>query len=75
MPLFQSLSFVVNEQIKQNRILRENGISLRSNVSQQLQVVNTNKNNIINDVDVLRWGNSNWGIEKVTSEYKPQEIR
>ena len=45
MPLFQSLSFVVNEQIKQNRILLENGISLRSNVSQQLQVVNTNKNN------------------------------
>jgi len=75
MPLFQSLSFVVNEQIKQNRILLENGISLRSNVSQQLQVVNTNKNNIINDVDVLRWGYSNWGIEKVTSEYKPQEIR
>ena len=75
MPLFQSLSFVVNEQIKQNRILLENGISLRSNVSQQLQVVNTNKNNIINDVDVLRWGNSNWGIEKVTSEYKPQEIK
>ena len=75
MPLFQSLSFVVNEQIKQNRILLENGISLRSNVSQQLQVVNTNKNNIINDVDVLRWGSSNWGIEKVTSEYKPQEIR
>ena len=75
MPLFQSLSFVVNEQIKQNRILLENGISLRSNVSQQLQVVNTNKNNIINDVDVLRWGYSNWGVEKVTSEYKPQEIR
>ena len=75
MPLFQSPSFVVNQQIKQNRILLENGISLRSNVSQQLQVVNTNKNNIINDVDVLRWGYSNWGIEKVTSEYKPQEIR
>jgi hypothetical protein len=75
MPLFQSLSFVVNEQIKQNRILLENGISLRSNVSQQLQVVNTNKNNIINDVDILRWGYSNWGIEKVTSEYKPQEIK
>jgi hypothetical protein len=44
-------------------------------VSQQLQVVNTNKNNITNDIDVLRWGNSNWGIEKVTSEYKPQETR
>jgi hypothetical protein len=75
MPLFQSLSFVVNEQIRQNQVLLNNGISLRSVVSQQLQVVNTNKNNIINDIDVLRWGYSNWGIEKVTSEYKPQETK
>lgn len=75
MPLFQSLSFVINEQIRQQQILLDNGISLRSVVSQQLQVVNTNKNNIINDVDVLRWGYSNWGIEKVTSEYKPQEFK
>jgi len=75
MPVFQSLSFVVNEQIRQNQVLLNNGISLRSVVSQQLQVVNTNKNNIINDIDVLRWGYANWGIEKVTSEYKPQEIK
>jgi len=75
MPVFQTLSFVINEQIKQNQIILNNGISLRSNVSQQLQVVNTNKNNITNDIDVLRWSNSNWGIEKVTSEYKPQETR
>lgn len=75
MPLFQTLSFVINEQIKQNQIILNNGISLRSNVSQQLQVINTNKNNITNDVDVLRWGYSNWGIEQVTSEYKPQETK
>ena len=75
MPLFQSLSFVINDQIRQNRIIQDSGLTLRSNVSQQLQVVNlTNASN--NDTsDVLRWGYANWGIEKVTSEYKPQEIK
>ena len=33
------------------------------------------KNNIIEEQDVLRWGYANWGVEKVTSEYKPQEIK
>jgi hypothetical protein len=72
MPLFQSLSFVINDQIRQNTINMESGLTLRSNVTQSLQVVNVNKNNIIEEQDVLRWGYANWGVEKVTSEYKPQ---
>lgn len=75
MPLFQSLSFVINDQIRQNQIIINSGLSLRSNVSQQLQIINTNKTSNANDLDVLRWGYANWGIEKVTSEYKPQEIK
>lgn len=75
MPLFQSLSFVVNDQIRQNQNFINSGLTLRSNVAQNLQVVNVNKNNIIEAPDVLRWGYANWGIEKVTSEYKPQEIK
>jgi len=75
MPLFQSLSFVINDQIRQNMINTESGLDLRSNVTQALQVINVNKNNIIEEQDVLRWGYANWGIEKVTSEYKPQEIK
>jgi hypothetical protein len=75
MPLFQSLSFVVNDQIRQNQIFINAGLTLRSNVAQNLQVVNVNKNNIIEEPDVLRWGYANWGVEKVTSEYKPQEIK
>jgi len=75
MPLFQSLSFVINDQIRQNTINMESGLTLRSNVTQSLQVVNVNKNNIIDEQDVLRWGYANWGVEKVTSEYKPQEIK
>jgi hypothetical protein len=75
MPLFQSLSFVINDQIRQNTIDMQSGLTLRSNVTQALQVINVNKNNIIQDQDVLRWGYANWGVEKVTSEYKPQEIK
>ena len=75
MPLFQSLSFVINDQIRQNTINLQSGMTLRSNVTQTLQVINVNKNNIIEEQDVLRWGYANWGVEKVTSEYKPQEIK
>jgi hypothetical protein len=75
MPLFQSLSFVINDQIRQNTINMQQGLTLRSNVTQALQVINVNKNNIIEEQDVLRWGYANWGVEKVTSEYKPQEIK
>jgi hypothetical protein len=75
MPLFQSLSFVINDQIRQNTIDIQSGLTLRSNVTQSLQVINVNKNNIIEEQDVLRWGYANWGVEKVTSEYKPQEIK
>jgi hypothetical protein len=75
MPLFQSLSFVINDQIRQNIINTESGLDLRSNVTQALQVINVNKNNIIVEQDVLRWGYANWGVEKVTSEFKPQEIK
>ena len=75
MPLFQSLSFIINDQIRQNTINMQSGLTLRSNVTQALQVINVNKNNIIEEQDVLRWGYANWGVEKVTSEFKPQEIK
>ena len=75
MPLFQSLSFVVNDQIRQNQLFINAGLTLRSNVSQNLQVVNINKNIELEKPDVLRWGYANWGVEKVTSEYKPSVIK
>jgi hypothetical protein len=75
MPTFQSLNFVITEQIRKNTITMQSGMTLRSNVTQVLQVINVNKNNIIEEQDVLRWGYANWGVEKVTSEYKPQEIK
>jgi hypothetical protein len=30
--------------------------------------------NVLNE-DALRWGTSFWGLEKVTSQYKPNEVK
>ena len=64
-----------NHQLFENQIIIDSGVSLRSNISQQLQIINTNKTSNVNEPDILRWGYANWGVEKVTSEYKPQEIK
>lgn len=75
MPLFNSLSFVISQRFQEKSIVDNNNISLRSPVAQQMQVVNTSKSDIVQTEDVLRWGYSNWGLQKVTSEYKPRETR
>jgi len=75
MPLFNSLSFVISQQFKAQSIVEDNNISLRSPVAQQMQIVNTSKSDVVQTEDVLRWGYSNWGLQKVTSEYKPRETQ
>lgn len=75
MPLFNSLSFVISQQFKAQSIVEDNNISLRSPVAQQMQIVNTSTSDVVQTEDVLRWGYSNWGLQKVTSEYKPRETR
>lgn len=75
MPLFNSLSFVISQRFQEKSIVDNNNISLRSPVAQQMQVVNTSKSDIVQTEDVLRWGYSNWGLQKVTSQYKPRETR
>lgn len=75
MPLFNSLRFVISQHFRDQKIVEDNNISLRSPVAQQMQVVNTSKSDILQTEDVLRWGYSNWGIQKVTAEYKPRETR
>jgi hypothetical protein len=75
MPLFNSLSFVISQQFQAKSIVDDNNISLRSPVAQQMQVVNISNSDVLQTEDVLRWGYSNWGLQKVTSEYKPRETR
>ena len=75
MPLFNSLSFVISQRFQERSIVEDNNISLRSPVAQQMQILNTSKSDVIKTEDVLMWGYSNWGLQKVTSEYKPRETR
>ncbi len=75
MPLFNSLSFIISQQFQAQSIVDDNNISLRSPVAQQMQIVNITKLDITQTEDVLRWGYSNWGLQKVTAEYKPRETR
>jgi len=53
----------------------EAGVSFRSPVSNQLQIGRLKNTNLDEETGILRWGYSNWGIEKVTSEYKPREVK
>ena len=75
MPSFNSLSFVISEQIRFKNAVEDNNVSLRSPVAQQLQLVNLTNTDTNQTEDVLRWGYSNWGIQKVTADYKPREKR
>ncbi len=75
MPLFNSLSFIISQQFQAQSIVDDNNISLRSPVAQQMQIVNITKSDITQTEDVLRWGYSNWGLQKVTAEYKPRATR
>jgi hypothetical protein len=40
-----------------------------------MQMVNLTNTDTLQTEDVLRWGYSNWGLQKVTAEYKPREKR
>ena len=75
MASFNSLSFIISEQIRFKDAVESNNVSLRSPVAQQMQMVNLTNTDTLQIEDVLRWGYSNWGLQKVTAEYKPREKR
>lgn len=75
MPKFISLQSVISERLRDQKNTLESGVSFRSPVSNQLQIGRL-KNTLIDEpAGVLRWGYSNWGVETVTSEYKPRETK
>ena len=75
MPKFISLQSVVTEKLREQKSNMEAGVSFRSPVSNQLQIGRLNNSIIDEETGILRWGYSNWGVEKVTSEYKPREVK
>lgn len=75
MASFQSLSAVINNQVLQTQARINDNASARSSVAVQNATAKVNNQEIEQEKDVLRWGFSIWGVQKVTSEYKPNEIR
>jgi hypothetical protein len=75
MPKFISLQSVVTEKLREQKNNMEAGVSFRSPVSNQLQIGRLKNTNFDEETGILRWGFSNWGVEKVTSEYKPREVK
>ena len=71
MAQFLSLQSVLSEKLN----IQDNNISFRAPISDQLQMPRIIENFNIQESDVLRWGYSNWGIERVTSQYKPKEVK
>jgi len=54
----------------QNKI--QNAVTVRTSTGAELGVINIIDEKIEEEKGVLRWGYSTWGIEKVTTEYKPK---
>lgn len=75
MAQFLSLQSVLSEKLNSQKVIQDNNISLRAPISDQLQMPRIIENFNIQESDVLRWGYSNWGIERVTSQYKPKEVK
>lgn len=75
MAKFNSLTSVILDQIDQQKNIDQNSISFRSPTSSQLRLVRPDQDTTIFNEDALRWGTSFWGLKKVTSQYKPNEVK
>jgi hypothetical protein len=68
---FLSLSDAIKSHTQNNDRNRLNNAPLRSTTSlYQSPLIAANQNQDT-EINVLVWGSSTWGIEKVTADYKP----
>lgn len=65
MPTFTSLSVAISARIMQMQS------KLNSNTSVDSGMIQNISNPVEKEDNVLVWGKSNWGVEKVSSIYKP----
>lgn len=71
MPDFLSLSDVIRKQIQDNNNNRDNLLNPHSSLALTLSVAPSQRDRLDPEENVLTWGISKWGIEKVTSLEKP----
>ena len=68
---FKSLSQAINVAILQAQQTQISNIKMSNNTRANLGYGKTKPDVYDNDQDVLTWGNSIWGVQKVTAFYKP----
>ena len=69
---FKSLSAVINTNIVKAQSAQAAHYKLSSSTAQHLGYVRTIADLRDEDQDVLTWGSSTWGGQKVTAFYKPK---
>lgn len=71
MAQFKNLSSAINTRILQAQARAQSISKIRSSTGIESNVIKILPESFEDERDVLRWGFSTWGVEKVTSEYKP----
>jgi hypothetical protein len=71
MAQFKSLSSAISAKMIEFQNKIQNAVTVRTSTGVELGVINIIDEKIEDEKGVLRWGYSTWGIEKVTTEYKP----
>ncbi len=71
MPDFLSLSDVIRKQIQDSNNKRDNLLSPNSNLALTLNVAPSQRDRLDPEQNVLTWGVSKWGTDKVTSLEQP----
>jgi hypothetical protein len=69
---FRSLSAVINTKIVQAQNAAMASVKLSSATMNNMGAIRANEQILAEEQNVLTWGNSTWGVEKVTSFYKPK---
>lgn len=71
MAQFKNLSSAINIRILQAQAKAQSISKVRSATGLETNVVKIIPESFEEEKNILRWGFSSWGVEKVTSEYKP----
>jgi len=69
---FQSLSQIIRNQVKDLDKKKFSSDPIRSSSAYYLNPTFVANINEEDEDNVLKWGSAVWGVQKVTSEYKPK---
>lgn len=72
MAQFKTLSSAISAKMIEVQKNIQNTATVRTSTGVELGILNVGVEKFTEEKNVLRWGYSTWGVEKVTSEYKPK---